>query len=164
MLRICGLATPLAAAVSDGKYLRTSAFSSNSSNVTVDPMRRLPLESWIPPSSLMFLIFTTRLGVARYSFMRLMRSVPPASTSASPQRAPSMPTASCTVLGFAYSKGCIMHSSFPGRLAPGRRLGEDWELARQWRWPPRCQSPLLMRSRLARPNRSRRAYRIPARY
>src|SRR5436305_1815693 len=36
----------------------------------------------MPPSSLTFLILTTRLGVARYSFMRLMRSVPPASTSA----------------------------------------------------------------------------------
>ena len=33
----------------------------------------------------MFLMFTTRLGVWRYSFIRLSRSVPPASTSAWPQ-------------------------------------------------------------------------------
>src|SRR2546426_11853518 len=54
------------------------------------------------------LMFTTRLGVARYSFMRLIRSVPPASTSASPHLLSSNPRASCSVVGFAYSKACIL--------------------------------------------------------
>ena len=41
----------------------------------------------MPSSSLMFLMFTTRLGVCRCSFIRLSRSVPPARTSASPHLA-----------------------------------------------------------------------------
>src|SRR6476660_3608402 len=43
-----------------------------------------------------------------YSFIRLIRSVPPARTSTSPHCAPSIPAASCTVVGLEYAKACML--------------------------------------------------------
>ena len=58
------------------------------------PMRNPALVFWMPPSSLISLMFTTRWGVWRCSFIRLRRSVPPASTSAWPHLGESKPRAS----------------------------------------------------------------------
>src|SRR5487761_1938631 len=108
MLRICGLATPRAAVTSDGNSARMTGFIDNSSSVTFAPMRTPAPVLAMPPSSAMPLILTTRLGVAMNSFIELIRSVPPASTCASFQLAPSRAVASFTVAGLAYSKRSIL--------------------------------------------------------
>ena len=67
--------------------------------VTSAPMVRPSAPERIPLRSRMFLIFTRRLGVTTYSFIKLSKSVPPASTAASFQLEPRSPIASCFVLG-----------------------------------------------------------------
>src|SRR5215470_10741649 len=53
------------------------------------------------------LILTTRLGVETRFFIRLRRSVPPASISVWPHSEPSRPNASFKVAAWAYSKASI---------------------------------------------------------
>src|ERR1043165_8233871 len=43
-----------------------------------------------------------------YSFIRLIRSVPPARTSTSPHCEASIPAASWTVVGLEYAKACML--------------------------------------------------------
>src|SRR5262245_61483619 len=106
MLRICGLATPFAACVTAGRPPPSASISSSmvtSAPIVAEPLRGVLMTS----SSLMFLMLTTRFGATMKSFMREIRSVPPARTSASPQEAPSSATACSLVVGLAYSNFCI---------------------------------------------------------
>src|SRR5512143_959293 len=64
------------------------------------------------------LTLTRRLGVRTSSFMSASRSVPPASSSTSPQLLPRRPTACCVDLGVAYSKARISRYLL-GRKAQG---------------------------------------------
>src|SRR6266542_6196981 len=54
-----------------------------------------------------------------YSFIRLMRSVPPARMSTSPQRDASWPRASSIFAGLEYAKACMLRvPPFQGREHP----------------------------------------------
>src|SRR5260370_41877385 len=123
-------------------------------------MRRFAPYLLIPCSSLMPLIFTTRFGVSRYSFIKLIRSVPPARTSTAPQLEESMPRASFSDDGLAYSNACILRSPFfQGLEDPvggegnqrdahadgvGDRVGDGGDAADGWRFPKADDAALVM--------------------
>ena len=90
---------PSAAWVRAGNSARMVSFSTSSSIVTSEPRVTPSAFEWIPFKPSTFLIFTMRFGETTYSFIRLIKSVPPASTAASFQLEPSSPIASRCVVG-----------------------------------------------------------------
>src|SRR5215470_688276 len=66
--------------------------------------------SVMPFSSLMSFMFIKRFGAMTSSFIRANRSVPPASTSLSPQDGDRRPTACLSVVGLAYSNARMVAS------------------------------------------------------
>src|SRR5215471_8602186 len=70
----------------------------------------LPAIRLIPCMSAMSLMLTSRFGVVMSSFISESRSVPPASTSTSPQFLPKRGITCSLVLGLEYSNGCMATS------------------------------------------------------
>ena len=105
--RTCGAVIPLAACTSD-LYPAAALESSSSCTVAMAPIRSPPPFFETPRSARTLRRLTTREGVSILSFMRLSRSVPPASTAVTPASGLKAWTAERASVGAMYSKFCMI--------------------------------------------------------